>query len=37
MSSVTGQTFNIGVELAGMGNNDFSATQAGILAEALKA
>lgn len=27
---------NIGAELAGMGNNDFSATQAGILAEAFK-
>lgn len=31
-----GTDLNIGVELARMGNNDFSATQAGILAEAFK-
>lgn len=31
-----GADLNIGVELTALGNNDFSATQAGILAEALK-
>lgn len=31
-----GTDLNLGVELADMGNNDFSATQAGVLAEAFK-